>query len=507
MKRLGVLLAVGVIVLGAFACGGDDDDNGVTTAGDSRSGGTSAATPRPSTEPASTEPVTLRLGYFPNITHAQPLVGLESGTFAEELGSNVTIETKTFNAGPAVIEALFAGRDRRRLHRAEPGDQRLRPVGRRGAAHRRRRDERRRAARRAARRRTSTTPADLANKKIATPQLGNTQDVALRSWLGDNGLNAQEQGGNVQVLPTANADTLTLFQRGEIDGAWVPEPWGTRLIQEAGGELFLDEKDLWPDGQVRDDAPHRAARTSSRSTRTSSRTCSGRTSRRRSGSTRTRTRRRRSSTQSIETDHDASRCRRRSSTPPGRTSSSPTTRSRRACSSRREDAFELGFLDEEPDLVGIYDLDLLNEVLQEKDLPEVDGELNAMRTPKRMARPTSRRPRSTRTPGRRRERRGTLAAPLRGVTSGSSRAATTRWRSTTSRSISREGEFVCIVGPSGCGKSTLLNIVAGLDHADEGEAALRRAARSRGPAPTASSSSRSRRSTPGSTSAPTSSSA
>jgi len=93
------------------------------------------------------------------------------------------------------------------------------------------------------------TPSDFARKKVASPQLGNTQDVALRAWLKTNGLGAEEQGGNVKVLPTANADTLTLFQKGDIDAAWVPEPWGTRLIQEAGGKLFLDEKTLWPDGK------------------------------------------------------------------------------------------------------------------------------------------------------------------------------------------------------------------------------------------------------------------
>ena len=96
--------------------------------------------------------------------------------------------------------------------------------------------------RRPARPRTSTQPADFANKKIATPQLGNTQDVALRAWLKKNGLNAKEQGGNVKVLPTANADTLALFKKGDIDGAWVPEPWATRLVQEAGGKVYLDER-------------------------------------------------------------------------------------------------------------------------------------------------------------------------------------------------------------------------------------------------------------------------
>jgi NitT/TauT family transport system substrate-binding protein len=79
--------------------------------------------------------------------------------------------------------------------------------------------------------------------------LGNTQDVALRAWLSENGLNAKEQGGNVEVLPIANADQLTLFQNGEIDGAWSPEPWATRLELEAGGTEFLNEEKLWPDGQ------------------------------------------------------------------------------------------------------------------------------------------------------------------------------------------------------------------------------------------------------------------
>ena len=93
-----------------------------------------------------------------------------------------------------------------------------------------------------------TTAADFANKKVATPQLGNTQDVALRSWLHAKGLDAREEAGDVTVIPTDNADTLTLFRKGEIDAAWVPEPWATRLIQEAGGRLFLNENSLWPNG-------------------------------------------------------------------------------------------------------------------------------------------------------------------------------------------------------------------------------------------------------------------
>lgn len=212
-----------------------------TRSGDS--GGSTAVGASPAAEN-----VTLRLGYFPNITHTQPIVGLARGTFAEELGPNVKLETKTFNAGPSVIEALFAGaidasyigpnpavtgyvqsqgKEVRIIAGATSGGALL--VVRSDAG--------------------ISTPADFANKKIATPQLGNTQDVALRSWLQANGLKDREHGGTVQVIPTANADALSLLQRGQLDGAWVPEPWATRIVQEANGRVFLDERDLWPNGE------------------------------------------------------------------------------------------------------------------------------------------------------------------------------------------------------------------------------------------------------------------
>src|SRR6185503_7346203 len=93
------------------------------------------------------------------------------------------------------------------------------------------------------------TAKDLAGKKLATPQLGNTQDVALRAYIKQNGLKSKEDGGNVTILPTANADTLTLFKKGDIDGAWAPEPWASRLILEAGGKIFVDERSLWSNGE------------------------------------------------------------------------------------------------------------------------------------------------------------------------------------------------------------------------------------------------------------------
>ena len=91
--------------------------------------------------------------------------------------------------------------------------------------------------------------SDFHGKRIASPQLGNTQDVALRAWLHSQGLATADKGGDVQVLPLANPDQLTLFLKGEIDAAWAPEPWATRLIDEGHGQLFLDERTLWPKGQ------------------------------------------------------------------------------------------------------------------------------------------------------------------------------------------------------------------------------------------------------------------
>ena len=192
--------------------------------------------------------VTLRLGYFPNITHSQAIVGLAQGKFAEALGPNVKLRTKTFNAGPSAIEALFAGEIDATYIGPNPAingyvkseGEALRIVAGAtsgGALFVVRADS------------GIEKPADLAKKKLATPQLGNTQDVALRAFLLANGLAAKENGGNVSVIPTANPDILTLFQKGDIDGAWVPEPWATRLVQEAGGRVFLDERSLWPEGE------------------------------------------------------------------------------------------------------------------------------------------------------------------------------------------------------------------------------------------------------------------
>lgn len=225
---LAALLATAAVL--AAACGTDAEGSSVSPSA------------------ASTESVTLHLGYFPNITHSQPIVGVANGTFAKDLGANVKLETKTFNAGPDEIQALFAGSIDIAYVGPNPavtgyinskGDA-LRVIA--GATSGGALLVVRPAA-------NINSPAGLAGKKLATPQLGNTQDVALRNYLASQGLKPKENGGNVTILPEANADTLTLFKKGDIDGAWVPEPWASRLVTEAGGKVFLDERTLWPDQQ------------------------------------------------------------------------------------------------------------------------------------------------------------------------------------------------------------------------------------------------------------------
>ncbi len=187
----------------------------------------------------------IRVGYFPNITHAQALVGLADGTFQRALGPEVAIETKVFNAGPSAVEALFAKAiDLAYIGPGPAINGYVRSGGiltvvagscSGGVALVVRDDV------------PIRTAADLRGKKLATPQLGNTQDIAARLYLKKNGLAPVGNGGDVQVLPIANPDQLTLFQRKNLDAAWAPEPWATRLVQEGHGRIFLDERALWPD--------------------------------------------------------------------------------------------------------------------------------------------------------------------------------------------------------------------------------------------------------------------
>ena len=197
---------------------------------------------------AQQKPTVLRVGYFPNITHAQALVGRANGQFEKSLGAGVQVEWKAFNAGPSAIEALFANAID--LTYVGPNPTVAGYFRSQGAAVRVIAGAASGGASLVVRRDAGIqTASDFHGKKVATPQLGNTQDVALRSWMRANGLKSREKGGDVQVIPISNPDQLTLFLKGQIDAAWAPEPWAARLVHEGGGRIFLDERDLWPDHQ------------------------------------------------------------------------------------------------------------------------------------------------------------------------------------------------------------------------------------------------------------------
>jgi NitT/TauT family transport system substrate-binding protein len=230
------LLAASVLVLGA--CSSDDDSSEGSDGGTEDSTGSGE-------EAGGATADTLRLGYFANVTHAPALVGVEEGTFEDALG-DTTLETSTFNSGTEASEALLSGAIDATFIGPNPainafaqsdGAVVLVSGSTSGGASLVVNPD-------------ITSPEDLEGTTIASPDLGNTQDVALRTWLGEQGYETDTSGGgDVSVSPQENADSLRLFQEGTIDGAWVPEPWATRLIQEGGGETLVDEGELWPDGQ------------------------------------------------------------------------------------------------------------------------------------------------------------------------------------------------------------------------------------------------------------------
>ena len=198
----------------------------------------------------------LRLGYFPNLNHAQVIIGLANGHFQKALSEHSTdsgeegdkgtsIKEYVFSAGPSAIEALYAGQIDVAYVGPNPaingylasngeGIRIISGSASGGAVFVVRNDS------------GIQTTSDLGGKKFASPQLGNTQDVALRKYLIQNGYETVENGGNVTVVPVKPSDILTLMLKKEIDGAWVPEPWGARLVKEANGKIFVDERDLWP---------------------------------------------------------------------------------------------------------------------------------------------------------------------------------------------------------------------------------------------------------------------
>lgn len=186
----------------------------------------------------------VRLGFFPNVTHAPALVGVAEGTFIAALGSGVDLQTFTFDSGTEAAEAMLAGS----LDIAFIGPNPAINAFARSNGE----------AIRIIAGSTSggaflvvkpgiTSAEQLRGETLATPSLGNTQDVALRTWLASQGLQTDpEGGGDVSILPQKNSTTLDAFVNGSIDGAWVPEPWATRLIEEGNGTVLVDEADLWP---------------------------------------------------------------------------------------------------------------------------------------------------------------------------------------------------------------------------------------------------------------------
>ena len=218
-RRLPAVLLV-VIALVATACGG----------GGSKSGA----------------PVTVRLGYFPNVTHATAIAGVEKGIFARALGPD-HLRTSTFNAGPAAVEALLSGALDAGYVGPNPAinafvkshGQAIRIIA--GATS---------GGAALVVKPSITDPSELKGQKLASPQLGGTQDVALRYWLSKQGFKTDtEGGGDVSIVPQENSQTLETFKTGAIAGAWVPEPWASRLVDEGGGRVLVDEASLWPGGR------------------------------------------------------------------------------------------------------------------------------------------------------------------------------------------------------------------------------------------------------------------
>ena len=227
-RVLGLIVPFTGLVLLAAACGSNSSASRSTT---------------------SNAPVTIHLGYLTNLTHASALVGARDGYFTKELPKNATLQSATFNAGPAEVTALLSGSlDVAYLGPSSAitafsqsqgkGIQIISGATSGGAA--------------LVVNDTITTANQLKGKTLATPQLGNTQDVALRTWLKSQRITFTDPNGgsgDVNILPQQNSTTLTAFESGSIAGAWVPEPWATRLAAEGHGHVLVNEKSLWPKGQ------------------------------------------------------------------------------------------------------------------------------------------------------------------------------------------------------------------------------------------------------------------
>ena len=233
LRRKLVGAAVAVATIGSLAaCSSSGTDN-------------ASASGSPSASAAAVK--TVRLGFFPNLTHAPALIGMQEGYFKDALKPlGVSVTPTAFNAGPDAVTALFAnqldisyiGPNPTISAYTQSKGEAIKVIS--GAAS---------GGAALVVAKDINSAADLKGKTLATPQLGNTQDVALRYWLKEQGLSATtEGGGDVSIKPQSNADGLTAFSTGQIQGAWVPEPWVSEYVAK-GAKVLVDEKSLWPDGK------------------------------------------------------------------------------------------------------------------------------------------------------------------------------------------------------------------------------------------------------------------
>jgi len=190
----------------------------------------------------------IRVAFFPSILHAVPIVGMETQTFADNLDDDFDIEVKIFDSGPQVIESIFSnsvdiayvgpGPVINGFLKSDGDDlQILAGAANGGASYVIQKNS------------GLELIENYSGKRVAAPQISNTQDVSLRHYLAENGLKPAEKGGDIFVLNIANPDIYTLFAKGDIDGAWVPEPWATMLVEELDGVRLFDENEFWPENQ------------------------------------------------------------------------------------------------------------------------------------------------------------------------------------------------------------------------------------------------------------------
>lgn len=185
----------------------------------------------------------LRLGYFPNVTHAPAILAVGDGLLTAELG-DTALTPQTFNAGGDAVNALLGGTldatyigSGPAINAFAKSDGAVRVIA--GATE---------GGAQFVVRPDITDPQQLRGTTIATPQLGNTQDIALKAWLTENGLTAGDGPDDVHVANLENPRALDAFRQGSVDGGWLPEPWSSRLVLETGASVLLDERDEWPGG-------------------------------------------------------------------------------------------------------------------------------------------------------------------------------------------------------------------------------------------------------------------